>query len=187
MKEFTILTVQHTGTTFTIRLLNRLGIKMPQWRQVHAQPTKMSARMKTIFDHYVYPENRPLIVTARDPYLSSLRILKDPGISIENVADHWNTFLDIIETRSHFVVDIACRKKDRLVHLQEMLAFIDASDYDNKIVTNYAENWVPVNSAPRNRETRDHYIETGELPEQYDWSHLDRAVEWYKSLPTNDE
>lgn len=124
------------------------------------------------------------IVTARDPYLCGLRFISN-GQTLEECAYHWDKFFDTYESIDHFILDIGVREEDRLEHLCQVADFIGV--WPNKYkaaIREYANGWIPVKGTSNEHKKR--YIESGILPTNYDWQILDRAVAWYKNLPTND-
>jgi hypothetical protein len=125
------------------------------------------------------------IVTARDPYLCAIRFLHN-GQTVEECASHWNIFLNTYEDFSPFILDVGTREGDRLEHLYETANFIDeCPDKYEKDIREYADAWIPVKGS--NSEMKQQYLEYGTLPANHSWQLLDEAVEWYRSLPTNDE
>lgn len=180
--KFTLYTVPHTGAHFTVDLLNIVGLTPKDYPtmhwQTHAKPL---------------PTSPKFLLTARDPYLVGLRyILK--GNSIETLAHQWARQITNLYNIDHFVLDIGCREADRLTHVCDALNFLDI-DPDPCMVRlrPYVNAWKPLNSTEESvggvvgaEKNKEQYLLTGKLPQEYDWSILDDAVQWYKSLPTND-
>jgi hypothetical protein len=206
MRRITLLTVPHTGTHFVTHLFNGIGAELDHdvvcgthqkfnkhskinayYWQIHStqKPIPELPRNARLNYESCMRNNRSLIVTARDPYLSCFHYMsKSPMHSLEHQSANWNMFLDIVESRKPFIVDIGCREEMRYEHLKDALDYLKIANYDNDFVKQYAENWTPLNTS--GNEMRVKYLKTGELPPNQDWQLLDRAVDWYKSLPTND-
>jgi hypothetical protein len=132
-------------------------------------------------------------VTARDPYLGALHFIsKSERHTLDSMSRQWDMLLDTIKDRDYFTFDIGCRESDRVAHLRDALKFLDV--YETEEAINYIQSWKPLNQS--NNEFKEDYLATGKLPDAgYDsckppnkmsWDVLDEAVEWYKSLPTND-
>jgi hypothetical protein len=177
-----IYTVPHTGTNFVMRYLDCLGL----YPEAVSAPRNYHQRHAgyTIKDWDSFSKLK-CIVTARDPYLSAIRFLRDDKPNaVEQCAEHWNVFFDTYRTLDHFIVDLAIRDEERLEHLIQAAEFvgIDTTQHIDNI-EGYADSWQPANSRNSGMKTR--YIETGELPEGHNWSLLDDAVNWYAALPTN--
>jgi len=181
MANITLFTVPHTGTTFAVMLFRAVQFKKNAYRHVHALPQPFTdERMLNVYNEFVY-SNKPLLVTARDPYLSAIRFVTH-GNPIEHVARHWDTFLDTIESKKHATIDIGCRTNDRYDMLCDALDFGNIA-YNKEIVKQYSDAWTPVSKIDTDAKLK--YIETGQLPAGHNWEALDRAVDWYKNLPTN--
>jgi hypothetical protein len=128
--------------------------------------------------------------------LSALRSIYN-GEQIEAAAKSWNTCLTNLYNVDHYIIDIGCRKEDRLDHICGAIKFIDMNpdQYMEKLQP-YVNSWTPVYTTEESiarghgvdceKNNKSIYLETGELPDGHDWSLLDKAVEWYKLLPTND-
>ena len=181
MNNYILATVPHTGTVFAegmLRTVGQVGSAVKQW---HWKA-----------DSLALPSEPRVLVTARDPYLSVIRFLYS-GEPFESACSIWNTFLECKDFVDHFVLDVGCRKEDRFDHLCAALDFceVDYSAYTDALVS-YADEWKPANTSEEyagdqsRKHFRTEYLETGKLPDGYDWDKLDAAVAWYKSLPTND-
>jgi hypothetical protein len=70
----------------------------------------------------------------------------------------------------------------RLNCAQNAIKFIGI-DLELDRINDYVEKWIPQNESTSIYKTK--YLETGELPEGYDWNLLNEAVEWYNKLLTN--
>ena len=205
--KLSLYTVPHTGAHFTIELLKRLGIE-------HASGTGFFHihSPQVIIDDWSAGgwytiSNTNCIVTARDPILTGIRYIYN-NQPVSQVTNNWISFLESLDHLSnYFVLDVGCREEDRLQHLRDLAVFVGKNP-NTPIIEEYAAGWKPLNKS--NNEMKQRYLETGELPktqiyrapqpgiqypreDQYvdnvleiDWSALDDAVAWYKSLPTND-
>jgi hypothetical protein len=206
MTELSMITVPHTGTHFAIEFLEILDIPHNAGRNythLHSAP-ELTPHMKERYEQQI---GTKCIVTARDPILSGLRYMHN-RTRVSQAAETWDVFLEILPWMDAFVLDVGCRESDRLQHLLDCACHAgkDPDDYMDAIVE-YAENWKPLN-ATTNPEKKQ-YLENGILPKKQviraarkvvprresieddytltiDWSAFDDAVDWYKSLPTND-
>ena len=220
MSKLALFTVPHTGTHFAIGFMKELGIEhgrrtpldCPDPRpsgffHCHAPGCSIeewnNGNRETIFS------STKCLVTARDPYLTGIRYIHNnqPAYLIVR---HWNSFLQSLDMLpEYFVLDVGCRKEDRIQHLRDAAKFLgkDTSRYESAI-EEYANKWIPLNVT--NNGIKQAYLKTGELPKiqerklsrdgskilpkgefiqttlEIDWSEFDGAVAWYKSLPTND-
>ncbi len=87
---------------------------------------------------------------------------------------------------NYFIFDIGCQEENRLNHALEAIRFIgivDETQCRHDIIP-YVEKWEPINES--HSEYKTEYLETGKLPNEYDWNLLNEAVEWYKALTTNE-
>ena len=215
--RFTLLTVPHTGTHFAMRFFELLGAKKDHeiverdrrnehspinawYWHLHTDRRPFSQMPGTAKQRYerCLRNNRRLIVTARDPYLSVFHYRsKSPSHTLEHQAGNWNMFLDIVEQRNPFILDIGCRDEDREQHLRDAVEYLNLRNYDDSIIGEYAANWTPQNSSGNTE--KEEYLRTGKLPHpgyvflggrepgpKLSWIMLDRAVAWYKNLHTND-
>lgn len=181
-----MITVPHTGTHFAIKFLEILDLphnvgKGINYNHHHAIP-EITPHMKLLYETCI---GTKCIVTARDPILNAIRYMTN-GQPLTQASNTWKVFLEILPWMNDvFVLDIGCREEDRADHLYDLARFIDKNpnEYMDSIKS-YANDWKPLNTSDSPEKSR--YIEYGELPKGVDWSAFDEAVEWYKSLPTND-
>jgi len=201
-----MLTVTHTGTHFAMAFLELLGIPHNAGRGYthhHAAP-ELTPHMKERYEQLI---GTKCIVTARDPILSGIRYIHN-GTSVQQVADCWDVFLEVLPWMDAFILDMGCREEDRVEHLCDFVRHIgkDPDEYMDDILE-YADGWKPLNTS--NSVEKRKYLELGQLPEtqilnihrklvprretvettltkKIDWTAFDNAVAWYKSLPTND-
>lgn len=179
--EFTVFTVIHTGTNFIQTFFNELGFEWKFYR-LHSPPT-------VVLDGVIRDKlnSGPVVVTARDPYLSAfhyLSLYNNAEKGIKELDLQWNMFLNILPTINYYVVDVDCTQENRHSQLSGAIQHIgyNPADFEPKI-KDYASNWKPLNSTKNKMKLE--YFETGKLPKGHDWSVLDEAVDWYKNLPTN--
>ena len=174
-----LLTVPYTGTHFAKSLFEKVGVfstyDMPNahW---------LDGNIREQWDKII---QRKLVITARDPYLTAIRSIKTGHETpIEFIAESWATCFEAMQQADHFILDIGCKKENRLNHVLELINFvgIDLGTY-REDVTSYVDAWLPENESHSEHKVR--YLETGELPSRYDWSLLDPAVNWYKALTIN--
>lgn len=181
-----LTTVPHTGTVFAERLLDQIGLPPHNsYTGMHWNPYP-----------YVLPDEPKLLITARDPYLTALRFITE-GDTIEPVALAFDNCIANLYNVDHYLLDIGCRETDRLEHVCNLARFLDIDpDLHMEKLVPFVEAWKPVNTtkevlsrglfAEGTENNKAEYLETGKLPNGYDWNVLDNAVTWYKSLPTND-
>jgi hypothetical protein len=182
-----LLTVPHSGTTFTRTLLRKAYILSDPHAKAYVPDAHWLDEIVTeTWDKIVQTK---LIITARDPYLSAIRSIKTKQENpIELIADAWDVcFKAMKESKesNYFVFDIECQEEDRLKHALDVIRFVgivDAIQCRQDIIP-YVEKWLPVNES--HSEYKTNYLELGKLPNGYDWNLLDNAVEWYKSLTTH--
>jgi len=181
-----LMTVPHTGAHFVTDLLETVGLLLPNEYTTAHWPT---------YSKSLPPESK-FLITVRDPYLSALRYLYN-GYPIEDAAKSWNICLANLYNVDHYIIDIGCRKEDRLEHICSAIKFINMNpdNYMEKLQP-YVDLWTPIHTTEESiargrgvdceKNNKSIYLETGGLPNGHDWSLLDNAVEWYKALPTND-
>lgn len=182
-----IITVPHTGTHFAEQLLDQIGL--------HSLD---KVYMGKHWDPYpsILPEEPKLLITARDPYLTALRYIAN-GDLIEPVALAFDNCISNLYNVDYYLLDIGCREADRLKHACDLARFLDIDpDLHMEKLVPFVKAWKPVHTteeeaargmlAEGTEHNKAKYLESGKLPEGYDWSVLDNAVEWYKSLSTND-
>ena len=198
-----LFTVPHTGTHFIIDYMTLLD--MPQSSRdgfIHLHtPQKIISNWNSGI--WATIANTPCIITARDPYLTAIRYIHDDH-PVSQIIDHWVSFLDALPHLNSFVLDIGCRPENRLQHLIDAAIFLgrDPIEYADKIQI-YANKWTARNVS--NNKIKHNYLQMGMLPntqnrsskllgsnthiktqDVINWSLLDPAVAWYRSLPTND-
>lgn len=178
-----LATVPHTGAHFVVDLLRIVGVRNLLHWHWRVRPRAL-------------PQQSKFLITARDPYLTALRYIHN-GDSMEDVAKTWKTCISNLYNIDHYIIDMACRKEDRLEHIYNAMRFIDIDPipYTTEL-DSFINAWKPVHTTEEmivrghgvegTENNKAIYLETGELPEGYDWSTLDEAFEWYKSLSTND-
>lgn len=207
MNRITLYTIPHTGTHFASKFFNTLGIaelkevdplnrnrgvlrpimqEHNHWWRCHA--AQGPSGDDAAFARSMFISAKKLVVTARDPYLSAIRYFSPGRRPMSKLLHRWNRFLHVLENAKYpyFVLDIGCREKDRYAHLLDLAEFLDIP-YEKSVVEEYASNWKPENAS--NTGAKQKYLQTGTLPNlecDGSWNMLDEAVEWYKSLPTND-
>ena len=187
--DIVIYTVPHTGTNFAGKFLTEIGIeKDTGWWRLHASrihPDEMTGGQRFMED---IARDIPFLVgTARDPYLTTISYFgrsRHANISLSQ----WSflNFFNMIESRDHFILDIGCREADRYEHLCDLADYLKVT-YDADVVKAFAERWEPENVSDNH--AKDAYIADGTLPRPgagESWDLLNDAVEWYKSLLTND-
>lgn len=176
-----LLTVPHTGTTFVRTLLTKVGADSDPYAKAYVPNAHwLDEGIAETWDKIVQTK---LIITARDPYLSAIRAIKtNEENPVEWIADAWTLCFDAMSKTKHVVFDIDCPEQTRLSCAQNVVKFIGIDLYSDRI-DGYVEKWIPQNESHSEHKTE--YLETGKLPEGYDWSLLDTTVEWYKALTTN--
>ena len=177
-----LMTVPHTGANFAVGLLSHLDLQYQKYNITHWK-TRPS----------MLPPEPKLLITARDPYLVALRYISK-GNPIEHAALSFDNCIANLYNVDYHILDIGCRKEDRLEHVNSIAKFLDTTP---DIGTHkFVEAWTPVNTteeqilrgrvAGGTENDKARYLENGVLPKDHDWSILDNAVDWYKSLSTND-
>jgi len=200
MHRFNIFTVPHTGTHFIFKFVNDVlgaerdngpahytkdGAYYWPFHAFHQPLHMMSPRIQSFCNGTNNESRRPTLVTARDPYLSTIHYMDlAPTRKLSDCAGYWDTFLGIIPRTNHFIVDIGCHENKRTEHLCEVADFLRLP-YKLDDMKTFAEAWKPENA--RSNDMKKKYLETGTLPDPRgeSWDMLDNAVAWYKSLPTN--
>ena len=99
-------TIPHTGTNFVEKFLNTLGVTESIIRihvtqlddaeivsQYHLAQLKMLA------------SSRPTIITARDPYLSAIRLLQREHRTMALLKKRWDRFFKTIPTMNCHIID----------------------------------------------------------------------------------
>jgi len=180
--DFTLCTVPHTGAHFIIGLLETVGLQS----SIDYGVDEWGIRGRML------PLQSKFLILARDPYLTALRYIYN-GEPMENVAKTWKVCFANLYNIDYFIIDIGCRKEDRLEHICDAMKFLNIDfELHMEKLKSYIEAWKPLNTSEEffgvesEEGNKAAYLATGELPEGHDWGLLDEAVEWYKSLPTND-
>jgi hypothetical protein len=179
--EAILLTVPYTGTHFTRMLLELVDARAQLFGKAYV-PTAhwLDENIAEDWDKIMQTK---VLVTARDPYLSAIRSIKTGQENpVAFIADAWDVCFTAMDKMNYFIFDIGCAKQDRLSHAQNAIKFISI-DLDLGQIDDYIDDWTPENESVSEHKTK--YLETGELPEGYDWSMLDSAVDWYKLLTTH--
>ncbi len=172
--SFALMTVPHTGATFTSNLLALAG-EVPMHYHWKGYGTWLPGV--------------PLLITVRDPYLSAIRFIYS-NQSIESCAEMWNESIDALPFVDHFLYDVGCREEDRITHTADMFEFCQRTMTPE--IEKYVSEWKPLNTSENYdgdltvKDFKANYLKDGSLPDGYNWSLLDDAVAWYKGLPTND-
>jgi len=195
MNDFFFLTVRHTGTNFGFQFLTNIGLTHnDNYRQLHVEGYAKNA--VTPYEVNGIAPFTKILTTARDPLLGAIRLsgtmadairVKASQRKIDHLAWEWNYLIDLLPKIDHHIIDIGCHESERYKHLCNAARFIGINPLDWPDLNRFAEAWMPVNVGkdPCAQQTKLHYLETGELPTQIDYSGLNRAVAWYKNLPTN--
>lgn len=175
-----LLTVPHTGTTFVRTLLTKVGAADIYAKAYVPDAHWLDESVTETWDKVIQTK---LIITARDPYLSAIRAIKSGQENpVEWIADSWTRCFDAMGKTKHFVFDIDCTNQARLNLAKDAVKFIGI-DLELDRIDDYIEKWEPVNESISDHKTE--YLATGALPNGYNWSKLDTAVEWYKGLTTH--
>jgi len=98
---------------------------------------------------------------------------------MSDLKNRWDRFFRVLPTLNYHIIDIGCEMPNRYEHLCDVADFLKV-DYNSQKVKDFADAWKPENAS--NSIAKRKYLETRELPEGYDWSLLDEAVEWYTNL-----
>ena len=176
-----LLTVPHTGTTFVRTLLSKACADSDPYAKAYVPDAHwLDEGIAENWDKIVQTK---LIITARDPYLSAIRAIKNGQENpVEWIADAWTLCFDAMSKTKHVVFDIDCPVQARLNCAQNAIKFIGI-DLALDRIDGYVERWIPQNESTSIYKTE--YLEIGKLPNGYDWELLDDAVEWYKALTNN--
>lgn len=178
-----LLTVPYTGTHFTRILLEVAGAMSHPRSKVYVPHAHWLDANVT--EDWTKIMQTKVLVTARDPYLSAIRSIKtgqeDP---IEFIANAWELCFTGMNEMDYFVFDIGSPSAARrLAHAQDAMNFIGIDDEMLSRIDDYVERWEPANESFNVQ--KDEYLNTGNLPEGYDWSLLDNAKAWYRALTTH--
>jgi len=184
MHNLFLLTVKHTGTHFAFNFLTNLGMAIgSQYSHLHVTDYLPKKRK------YERILNSKVLLTARDPRLGALRVagqMQNIQSSQQNVnvlATSWGVFLDLLPKINHHIIDIGCVPEQRHSHINSAIEFLGRKPLPD--LNKFVDSWTPANVNKENKEYKITYLETGDLPPKIDFTGLDRAYEWYKSLPTN--
>lgn len=184
-----LYTVPHTGTNFVAKFLDEIGLDPGNdfWR-IHAYriPDDEVSAGQLMMEQKVLDADKA-IVTARDPYLSAIRYFHQSSrANLIHLNWSWGRFFNVINSRDYYLVDIGCRKEDRLEMMNGLLSYL-GYECDADIVEKFVSEWKPENSS--DSKAKQDYLENGTLPAlnaSETWDLLSDAVEWYKDLPLND-
>jgi hypothetical protein len=190
MHNLFFLTVRHTGTRFGFKFLSSIGLNSGSG-YFHLHVSGAMKRDMTPESTHGYLLKEKVLVMARDPLLGALRVsgqmanVKSSQNNVDGIASEWNSFIDLLPNINHHIIDIGCPEAMRYEHLCDAARFVGVDPDRWSDLKQYAENWTPTGVNTENHEIKARYLENGTLPSQIDYSGLDRAVAWYKNLPTN--
>lgn len=89
----------------------------------------------------------------------------------------WKSLIEWLPKMDHYIFDIGCREEIRFEQMYGIVEHIGADSAELREITHrYVDEWKPLNV------TQNKSI----LSDDYDYSELDFATDWYESLPSND-
>lgn len=202
--KFTYLTVPNSGTRFLERYFIYIGLSPIRFATVcrecgethgyekHLSEKNMSGKYKYIWNHYSPDipkkksihihvadcnEHNPVLSTLRHPHKTAISFLAR-GNDLEKCLNIWENFIWISSRMPMVYFDIDCAKEHRKAHLLDIIRKVDCYDSETEELTDeFVKAWKPV-GVYRSDIKREHQ-ETGKLPDVFDWSRFDRAVNWY--------
>lgn len=189
LPDFGLFTVPHSGTRFTMHFFSK--IKLKPWNpskptekvtfwQMHSGNTYFGKR--TLDDQKSF-KKLPTIVTVTHPHRCWVSH-NARGKGYDENVDSWKHLIDYIPKHNCYVFDINCRESERRRLIYDMLDFLDLNTPDRREET---DKWIaewPTVRAKESKQKRN-YLTDGSMPNGYDYSRLEFAVDWYESLPTN--
>lgn len=201
--KFTYITVQNSGTRFLERYFLHIGLSPQTFVQAqkvdyskYMNEKNLSGLYEYVWRHYSYEKprdtktyaqwemvvdrpNYPVVSTLRHPYKTAISFLVR-GHDLQRCVYMWDNFIreSILRTRMVYF-DIDCPEEYRKLHLLDTMQKVGCVDDETEQLTEeFVDNWKPV--GVYRSDMKDKYLESGILPDGFNWSRLDRAVNWYE-------
>jgi len=185
MTDHILFTVPHSGTVFTLTYFEQLGFR--RWN-INLEKLSRITNVGVLFHQQhsgvwmnptnIRPEakyalqNRKVITTVRHPHLV-LNSFLSRGKTLETNIECWKSLIEWLPQIDHYIFDIGCPENKRFEQMYGMLEHIGQNNLDTyRITQEYVDAWKPMNTTP------DKKI----LADDFDYSSLDFAVDWYESL-----
>lgn len=127
---------------------------------------------------------RKTIITVQHPHRCWVSFLTR-GKTFDANIYCWKSLLEWLPKLDYTLFDINCPEENRKEQLFNVLRHVGKYTEENKQLTEQFvdENWIPAH--PKDSQYKRDYIREGKLPNGYDYSKLQFAVDWYESLPSN--
>lgn len=190
LPDFGLFTVPHSGTRFTMEFFSKIRLKpwnpsrsteKVTFMQMHSGSTYFGQRL---LDEQKLFRKLPTIVTVTHPYRCWVSH-NARGKGYDENVDSWQHLIKYMPEHNCYLFDINCRESLREKQIYGMLDFLDLNTPDRKAETDkFIAAWPTVR--PKDSEQKRSFLTDGTMPEGYDYSRLQFAVDWYESLPTND-
>lgn len=199
--KFTYITIQHSGTRFLERYFIHIGFspltltsKCKTCNQNHGYEkykteANKSGRYEYSWRHYAAPITSsfnipeesfscPVISTLRHPYKTAISFLSR-GYDLRKCLLAWETYIKFSMHHNIIHYNIDCKKENRTAQLLNLVKQIDCYDENTeKLTDEFILDWKPVGEY--NSKYKADYLLDGTLPDVFDWSRFDRAVNWYE-------
>ena len=200
--KFIYLTVQHSGTRFLENYFLHLGFSPLQFTREcsvcgiinfdytheHVPDHNKSGKVEYTWHHYTGLGNNtkdtngtnrimPVVSTLRHPYDTAISYISR-GYDLRTCLNGWER---LIRTSTKVPITycyVDCKEENRKAQLLNVVRQIDCYDENTEERTNeFVLDWKPV--GVYNSTYKTEYLLNGKLPDVFDWSRFDRAVNWF--------
>ena len=196
--KFTYITVQHSATRFLETYFIYLGFSPLTLTQrcktcgnshgyeKHMDERNASGKIEYKWNHYrsdniyIKPQHKtyPIVSTARHPYKTVISYLSR-GYDVRDCLTMWDNFIKTSTTHNMLYYFTDCKEENRKAQLIDLIKSIDCYENDTEELTdNFVLDWKPI--GVYNSDIKKEYERTGKLPDVFDWSRFDRAINWYE-------
>jgi len=122
-------------------------------------------------------QDNPFVSTLRHPHKTAVSFLSR-GYDLRECLTMWDNFIKTSMLIPITYYDIDCPIQYRKSHLLDIVRTVDCYKEEHEELTDdFVSNWFPVGSYKS--EYKEEYVKNNTLPDKFDWSRFDRAVNWY--------
>ena len=120
----------------------------------------------------------PIVSTIRHPYKTAISYLAR-GYDLRGCLDMWDNFIQVSTTYKMVYYFVDCKEENRKAQLLNLIERVDCYDADTEELTDkFVLDWERI--GVYNSDIKTTYKNTGKLPDVFDWTRFDRAVNWYE-------
>ena len=198
------MTAQHSGTRFLESYFLHLGfsprLHTQRCRQCgeahgyekHTGEHNNSGKFEYWWSHYTretsnthkfadagkVPPQYPIVSTLRHPHKTAISFLMR-GYDLRRCLRMWDSYIELSTQRPIIHYNLECKKENRTPQLLNLVKQIDCYDeHTEELTDEFVLDWKPIGAY--NSEYKTDYLLDGTLPDVFDWSRFDRAVNWYE-------